>query len=56
MSKEHPSIRTPIGRVRHLGPAGHGTSDFFRQRLTAIATGLLTIPKAAARSFSAGTP
>ena len=44
MSKERPSIRTPIGRVRHLGPAGHGTSDFFRQRLTAIAVGLLTIP------------
>ena len=38
------SIRTPLNRVRGLGSAHHGTSDFFRQRLTAIAMALLFIP------------
>ena len=30
------TIRTSLKRVRGLGSAHHGTSDFFRQRLTAI--------------------
>jgi succinate dehydrogenase / fumarate reductase membrane anchor subunit len=38
------SMRTPLGRVRNLGTAKSGTSDFWRQRVTAIATALLTIP------------
>lgn len=43
MSKQG-SMRTPLGRVRNLGSAQAGTSDFWRQRVTAIATALLTIP------------
>jgi succinate dehydrogenase / fumarate reductase, membrane anchor subunit len=43
MSKQD-SMRTPLGRVRNLGSAKSGTSDFWRQRVTAIATALLTIP------------
>lgn len=38
------SIRTPIARVRGLGAAHTGTSDFWRQRLTALALLLLFIP------------
>ncbi|MBR1216950.1 succinate dehydrogenase, hydrophobic membrane anchor protein [Bradyrhizobium sp. U87765 SZCCT0131] len=38
------SIRTPLARVRGLGAAHSGTSDFFRQRLTALALLLLFIP------------
>lgn len=38
------SIRTPIARVRGLGAAHSGTSDFWRQRLTALALLLLFIP------------
>ena len=38
------SVRTPLSRVRGLGSAHHGTSDFFRQRITAIAMVLLFIP------------
>ena len=38
------TIRTSLKRVRGLGSAHHGTSDFFRQRLTAIAMILLFIP------------
>ena len=38
------SIRTPLNRVRGLGSAHHGTSDFFRQRLTGLAMLLLFIP------------
>ena len=38
------SIRTSLKRVRGLGSAHHGTSDFFRQRLTAIAMILLFVP------------
>jgi succinate dehydrogenase / fumarate reductase membrane anchor subunit len=37
-------MRTPLGRVRNLGSAKSGTSDFWRQRITAVATALLTIP------------
>jgi succinate dehydrogenase / fumarate reductase membrane anchor subunit len=43
MSKQD-FMRTPLGRVRNLGSAKSGTSDFWRQRVTAIATALLTIP------------
>ena len=38
------SMRTPLGRVRSLGSARSGTGDFWRQRVTAIATMLLTLP------------
>lgn len=38
------SMRTPLGRVRNLGAAHSGTSDFWRQRLTAVAMMLLMIP------------
>jgi succinate dehydrogenase / fumarate reductase membrane anchor subunit len=31
------SIRTPLGRVRHLGSAKHGTGHFWQQRLTSVA-------------------
>lgn len=39
-----PSMRTPLGRVRSLGSAKSGTGDFWRQRLTAVAAMLLTLP------------
>ena len=38
------SMRTPLGRVRSLGAAHSGTSDFWRQRLTAVAMTLLIVP------------
>ncbi len=38
------SVRTPLGRVRGLGSSHSGTSDFWRQRLTAVAMVLLMIP------------
>jgi succinate dehydrogenase / fumarate reductase membrane anchor subunit len=38
------SMRTPLGRVRALGASHSGTSDFWRQRLTAVAMTLLIIP------------
>jgi succinate dehydrogenase / fumarate reductase membrane anchor subunit len=44
MSRSKSSIRTPLGRVRGLGAAGAGTSDFWRQRLTAVAMILLIVP------------
>ncbi|MCL2713686.1 MAG: succinate dehydrogenase, hydrophobic membrane anchor protein [Alphaproteobacteria bacterium] len=37
-------MRTPLGRVRGLGAARSGTSDFWRQRVTGIAMTLLMIP------------
>ena len=37
------SLRTPLGRVRHLGSARSGTKHFWRQRLTAVADVPLTI-------------
>ena len=44
MSEPAPSsIRTPLGRVRHLGSAHHGTGHFWHQRLTAVAGVPLTI-------------
>jgi succinate dehydrogenase / fumarate reductase membrane anchor subunit len=38
------SMRTPLARVRNLGAAHSGTSDFWRQRITAVAMVLLMIP------------
>ena len=38
------SMRTPLGRVRGLGASHSGTSDFWRQRLTAVAMTLLIVP------------
>ena len=37
------SLRTPLGRVRYLGSAHHGTRHFWHQRLTAVAGVPLTI-------------
>src|SRR3979411_2323386 len=37
------SMRTPLGRVRALGASHSGTSDFWRQRVTAVAMGLLMV-------------
>jgi succinate dehydrogenase / fumarate reductase membrane anchor subunit len=41
---EDKSMRTPLGRVRSLGPSHSGTSDFWRQRLTGVAMLLLILP------------
>ncbi|MGY8679016.1 succinate dehydrogenase, hydrophobic membrane anchor protein [Bradyrhizobium sp. UFLA05-153] len=38
------SMRTPLSRVRNLGAAHSGTSDFWRQRLTGVAMTLLMLP------------
>ena len=38
------SMRMPLERVRGLGSAHTGTSDFWRQRLTAVAMTLLIVP------------
>ena len=38
------SMRTPLGRVRNLGSAHSGTTDFWRQRLTSVALILLIVP------------
>jgi succinate dehydrogenase / fumarate reductase membrane anchor subunit len=38
------SMRTPLGRVRALGASHSGTSDFWRQRMTAVAMVLLILP------------
>jgi succinate dehydrogenase / fumarate reductase membrane anchor subunit len=38
------SIRTPLARVRYLGSAHAGTTDFFRQRITALGMLLLGLP------------
>jgi succinate dehydrogenase / fumarate reductase membrane anchor subunit len=38
------SMRTPLARVRNLGASHSGTSDFWRQRLTAVALVLLILP------------
>ena len=43
-SKNSSSMRTPLGRVRSLGSSHSGTSDFWRQRITAVAMILLMIP------------
>ena len=38
------SMRTPLARVRSLGASHSGTTDFWRQRITAVATTLLIVP------------
>ena len=38
------SMRTPLARVRSLGASHSGTTDFWRQRLTAVAMTLLILP------------
>lgn len=38
------SMRTPLSRVRALGASHSGTSDFWRQRVTAVALVLLILP------------
>ena len=43
MTEDPRSMRTPLGRVRHLGSAHHGTRVFWHQRLTAVANVPLTI-------------
>jgi len=45
-TRDSASMRTPLARVRRLGAAHAGTSDFFRQRVTAIAMALLIVPVA----------
>jgi succinate dehydrogenase / fumarate reductase membrane anchor subunit len=42
--RKQSSVRTPLGRVRGLGSSHSGTSDFWRQRITAVAMILLMIP------------
>ncbi|WP_456640417.1 succinate dehydrogenase, hydrophobic membrane anchor protein [Bradyrhizobium sp. USDA 10063] len=37
-------MRTPLGRVRNLGASHSGTTDFWRQRLTAVAMTVLIVP------------
>jgi succinate dehydrogenase / fumarate reductase membrane anchor subunit len=44
MSAPNPSMRTPLARVRSLGSSHSGTSDFWRQRLTAVAMTVLIVP------------
>jgi succinate dehydrogenase membrane anchor subunit len=44
MSGSPSSMRTPLGRVRNLGASHSGTTDFWRQRLTAMAMTLLIVP------------
>jgi succinate dehydrogenase / fumarate reductase membrane anchor subunit len=38
------TLRTPLGKVRKFGPAGSGTADFWRQRITGVAMTLLILP------------
>jgi succinate dehydrogenase / fumarate reductase membrane anchor subunit len=38
------SMRTPLARVRNLGSSHSGTSDFWRQRVTAVAMVWLIVP------------
>jgi succinate dehydrogenase / fumarate reductase, membrane anchor subunit len=39
-----PTMRTPLAKVRNLGSSHSGTSDFWRQRVTAVAMALLIVP------------
>ncbi|MEA2829866.1 MAG: succinate dehydrogenase / fumarate reductase, rane anchor subunit [Bradyrhizobium sp.] len=43
-ARKNSSMRTPLGRVRSLGASHSGTTDFWRQRLTAVAMVLLMVP------------
>lgn len=36
-------METPLGRVRGLGPAGHGGSDWWAMRLSSVALLLLSV-------------
>ena len=38
------TMRTPLARVRYLGASHSGTSDFWYQRITAVALTLLIVP------------
>jgi len=38
------TMRTPLAKVRNLGASHSGTSDFWRQRVTAVAMVLLIVP------------
>src|ERR1700689_5337417 len=38
------TMRTPLAKVRNLGSSHSGTSDFWRQRVTAVAMALLIVP------------
>ncbi len=38
------TMRTPLSRVRYLGASHSGTTDFWRQRVTAVALTLLIVP------------
>src|ERR1700719_4753749 len=38
------SMRTPLARVRNLGASHSGTSDFWRQRVTAVAMVIWIVP------------
>ena len=42
--RQDASMRTPLGRVRALGASHSGTTDFWRQRVTAVALVLLIVP------------
>ena len=42
--RKDPSMRTPLGRVRALGASHSGTTDFWRQRVTAVALVILIVP------------
>jgi succinate dehydrogenase / fumarate reductase membrane anchor subunit len=44
MDKTTKSMRTPLARVRSLGASHSGTTDFWRQRITAVAMVLLILP------------
>lgn len=48
------NMRTPLKNVRALGSANSGTDEFWRQRITAVATLLLTIPFVALLVLLAG--
>jgi succinate dehydrogenase / fumarate reductase membrane anchor subunit len=43
-SRRAHTMRTPLGRVRNHGSSHSGTTDFWRQRLTAVAMILLIVP------------
>ncbi len=43
MNNKSRSIRTPLGRVRHLGSAKSGTHHFWQQRVSSVALIPLTI-------------
>ncbi|MEP9354274.1 succinate dehydrogenase, hydrophobic membrane anchor protein [Xanthobacter sp. KR7-65] len=42
-SHGHSPMRTPLGKVRGLGAAKSGTTDFFKQRVTGLANLILMV-------------